>query len=275
MQPIILDIYDSKANFLGVKEFRALEGIASINEWIAGFKVKEGWAAIKQGRGDFQNTNLVALLNTITEHTRPLYINATNLHALSVYFAVQHCIKPTWINDRDQFYEPYDDSWQNDSNFLGDCLVFMLFHSQNRISCTLGHNHFIPFKEGEVHPKARYTHHTLLEFLTGKSVALAKDKLIKDPPPILPTFSPLALSVLEAGKKLYAYYHSKEGSNPNASFYDIKEFFAGRNAQGKLNPPSKATDIYYKELYSALQESLEILALEIAPKVRGFGFLRE
>ncbi len=80
--------------------------------------------------------------------------------------------------------------------------------------------------------------------------------------------------VLQAGKKLYAYYHAQEGSKPNASFYDIKEFFAGRNAKGKLNPPSKATDAYYKELYSALQESLEILALEIAPKVREFGFLR-
>ncbi|WP_162982899.1 hypothetical protein [Helicobacter sp. L8] len=59
---------------------------------------------------------------------------------------MQHCIKPTWINDRDQFYEPYDDSWQRDSDFLGDCLIFMLFHSQNRISCALGANHFIPFK---------------------------------------------------------------------------------------------------------------------------------
>ncbi|WP_205589753.1 hypothetical protein [Helicobacter sp. L8] len=243
-QPIILDIYDSKANFLGVKEFRAIEGVASINEWIAGFKVKEGWAAIKQGRGDFQNTNLVALLNTITEHTRPLYINATNLHTLSVYFSVQHCIKPTWINDRDQFYAPYDDSWQSDSDFLGDCLIFMLFHSQNRISCQLGANHFIPFKEVEVNPKARYTHHTLLEFLAGKSVVCASKSprgLFKDNAPqgLCPTFSPTAQALLQAGKKLYAYYHAQEGSKPNASFYDIKEFFAGAMPKANSTPQAR------------------------------------
>ncbi|WP_162982900.1 hypothetical protein [Helicobacter sp. L8] len=119
----------------------------------------------------------------------------------------------------------------------------------------------------------------MLEFLAGKGVAFAPTRgLFKDNAPqglrVCPTFSQSAQVVLQAGKKLYAYYHAQEGSKPNASFYDIKEFFAGRNAKGKLNPPSKATDAYYKELYSALQESLEILALEIAPKVREFGFLR-
>ncbi|WP_162982243.1 hypothetical protein [Helicobacter labacensis] len=37
----------------------------------------------------------------------------------------------------------------------------------------------------------------------------------------------------------------------------------------------KATDAHYKELYSALQESLTNLGTQIAPKVRGFGFLRQ
>ncbi|MFC3847611.1 nucleoside 5-triphosphatase RdgB (dHAPTP, dITP,XTP-specific) [Helicobacter baculiformis] len=257
-----------------MKSFRALEGVPSINEWIADFKAKEGWAAIKQGRGDFQNTNLVALLNQITKHTRPLFIDATNLHALSVYFSVQLCIKPTWINDRDQFYAPYGDSWQEDRDFLGDCLVFMLFHAQNRISIKQGANHFIPFKEQALHPKARYTHHTLLDFLEGKSLAFAQDKLFKTPRPTLPTFSPHALEVLKSAQEIYRYYHSHKDSNPNASLYDIKEFFAGRDSKNKLNPPSKAQDTFYKTLYATLQENLDTLAGQITPKVWEYGFLR-
>ncbi|WP_120945278.1 nucleoside 5-triphosphatase RdgB (dHAPTP, dITP,XTP-specific) [Helicobacter labacensis] len=270
---IILDIYDSKANFLGVKAFKALEGVASINEWVRAYRESKEpiLGYLNTDAPDFQNYNKVWIGNE-TGKGHIIIITPQNLLPLSVYFSVRHCIKPTWINDRDQFYAPYDDSWQSDSDFLGDCLVFMLFHSQNRISCALGANHFIPFKEGEVNPKARYTHHTLLEFLAGKSVAFAPTRgLFKDNAPQgLPcsTFSPSAQVVLQAGKKLYAYYHAQEGSKPNASFYDIKEFFAGRNAKGKLNPPSKATDAHYKELYSALQESLINLATQIAPKVR-------
>ncbi|WP_104757820.1 hypothetical protein [Helicobacter salomonis] len=77
---------------------------------------------------------------------------------MSVYFSVQHCIKPTWINDRDQFYAPHDDSWQADTDFLGDCLTFMLFHGQNCIPYNQGANHFIPFKEAEAKARGRYVY---------------------------------------------------------------------------------------------------------------------
>ncbi|WP_267891966.1 hypothetical protein [Helicobacter cynogastricus] len=42
---------------------------------------------------------------------------------MSVYFSAQHCIKPTWINDRDQFYSSYNESWQEDIEFLDDYLI--------------------------------------------------------------------------------------------------------------------------------------------------------
>ncbi|GAA7332837.1 hypothetical protein HpCK63_14780 [Helicobacter pylori] len=60
-----------------------------------------------------------------------------------------------------------------------------------------------------------------------------------------------------------------------ASLYDIKEFFQGRNAQGKLNLPAKAKDEHYKQLYANLQDALKDLAKEIQPKVYEYGFLRE
>ncbi|WP_104625368.1 nucleoside 5-triphosphatase RdgB (dHAPTP, dITP,XTP-specific) [Helicobacter felis] len=91
----------------------------------------------------------------------------------------------------------------------------------------------------------------------------------------MPTFGAVAKEILNKGRELYAYYHTQETSNPNASLYDIKEFFSGRDTKGKLNPPSKATDERYKDLYASLQESLESLRALITPKVWQYGFLRE
>ncbi|BDQ29057.1 hypothetical protein [Helicobacter ailurogastricus] len=278
---VALEIYESSGEFVGVKEFRALDNVPSINEWIAHYTNKkagfEAWGDVEQSRGDFQHANRINLHNhQRNTHDRPLRINATNLHALSVYFSVQHCFKHTWINDRDQFYAPYNDSWQADTDFLGSCLVFMLFHSQNRLSTAHGANHFIPFKEQEVKARGRYTHHTLLDFLAGKSSNLTQqDKLFKtQQSPTLPTFTPTAQSVLEAGCKLYCYYHNQDNSNPNATLYDIKEFFSGRDSKGKLNPTHKAKDTHYKTLYAALKATLDNLAQELQPQVQEYGFLR-
>ncbi|CCM73698.1 non-canonical purine NTP pyrophosphatase [Helicobacter heilmannii] len=74
--------------------------------------------------------------------------------------------------------------------------------------------------------------------------------------------------------KLLVCYHTQEKSDPNASLYDIKEFFSGRDAKGKLNPASKAKDAHYKMLYAQLKEVLGALAQALQPKVYQYGFLR-
>lgn len=279
MQPILLDIYDASGQFMGIKSFRAhLDHIKSIIEWLRDFYDKKGEtiAYMRMAGSDIQHNNTVNLSNTLSPNDikKHLFtpVSVKNIVPMCVYFSVRHCIKATWINDRDQFYAPFDATWQTDSAFLGDCLVFMLFHPQNRISTAHGPNHFIPFKEKEVQPKGRYACRTLLDFLEGKhppQTALFAQETPK------PTFSPAALSILQAGRKLYSYYHAQEGSNPNASLYDIKEFFSGRDAKGKLNPPSIAKDAHYKTLYTILKDALESLAQEIAPQVWEYGFLRE
>ncbi|BDQ26626.1 hypothetical protein [Helicobacter heilmannii] len=288
MQPILLDIYDASGQFMGVKSFRALEGVENLNAWIRRYdnkKAQEIWGYVQNPPPDMQNNNLVCVQQTNEQkklHRNFFILNAQSLLVGAVYFSVRHCIKATWINDRDQFYAPFDDSWQGDTTFLGDCLVFMLFHGQNRISTAYGPNHFIPFKEKEVQPKGRYAYHTLLDFLEGKSLASrtakAKKELFSQSTPATiqarPSFSPVALSVLHAGQELYTYYHTQEKSDPNASLYDIKEFFSGRDAKGKLKPASKAKDAHYKMLYAQLKEVLGALAQALQPKVYQYGFLR-
>jgi very-short-patch-repair endonuclease len=79
-------------------------------------------------------------------------------------------------------------------------------------------------------------------------------------------------AVFRAGCKLWKYYHVQSESNANASLYDIREHFQGRNANGKMN--SKSDDEAYNKLIGNLREALKELAKKIEPKVYEYGFLR-
>ncbi|GAA8579817.1 hypothetical protein HpBT292_14720 [Helicobacter pylori] len=279
-----LEVFDSLGEFLGYKTFKPMivDRVKSINEWFKIYKDEQDYLGILvYDAPDFSHQNTNYLQNHKgTSHLHYEKLTPTNLLIGAIYFSIRHCIKATWQNDRDQFYAPYDDAFQDDSEFKNNCLIFMLFHTQNRITTTQGFNHFIPFSETEVNAKERYSSHALLDFLKGE-IKEGGDNLFlnakKENKPL--EFSPCALRVFDAGKEIYRYYHKQASTNrpynANASLYDIKEFFQGRNAQGKLNLPAKAKDEHYKQLYANLQDALKDLAKEIQPKVYEYGFLRE
>jgi hypothetical protein len=58
----------------------------------------------------------------------------------------------------------------------------------------------------------------------------------------------------------------------NASLYDIREHFQGRNASGKMN--NKSEDAHYMQLIGDLRDKLKLLAKKIEPKVYEYGFLK-
>ncbi|MBH0255024.1 hypothetical protein [Helicobacter pylori] len=279
-----LEVFDSLGEFLGYKTFKPMivDKVKSINEWFKIYKDEQDYLGILvYDAPDFSHQNTNYLQNHKgTSHLHYENLTPTNLLIGAIYFSVRHCIKATWQNDRDQFYAPYDDAFQDDSEFKSNCLIFMLFHTQNRITTTQGINHFIPFSENEVNAKERYSSHALLDFLKG-GIKEEGDNLFlnakKENKPL--EFSLCASKVFDAGREIYRYYHTQDFTNrpynANISLYDIKEFFQGRNAQGKLNLPTKAKDGYYKQLYANLQDALKDLAKEIQPKVYEYGFLRE
>ncbi|WP_120934952.1 hypothetical protein [Helicobacter pylori] len=282
---INLEVFDSLGEFLGCKNI-VNENVKNIHMWLKQKEKIENMEIlgyIDTPTPDFQGSPSVAIINnknSSKRHSVYFAIASSNILFGSVFFSIRHCIKATWQNDRDQFYAPYDDAFQDDSEFKNNCLIFMLFHAQNRITTTQGTNHFIPFSETEVNAKERYSSHALLDFLKG-GIKEESDSLFlnakKENKPL--KFSPSASKVLDTGKEIYRYYHTQDSTNrlynANASLYDIKEFFQGRNAQGKLNLPAKAKDEYYKQLYANLQDALKDLAKEIQPKVYEYGFLRE
>ncbi|AHN38182.1 hypothetical protein [Helicobacter pylori] len=283
---INLEVFDSLGEFLGYKNIHSCNKVLFLADYLQKFQPKKRdtiFGYLDPGRNSFQHQNLVHISvidKSQQSHVKYFPIIATTILLVSVFFSIRHCIKATWQNDRDQFYAPYDDAFQDDSEFKNNCLTFMLFHTQNRITTTQGTNHFIPFSETEVNAKERYSSHALLDFLKGgikeegDSLFLNAKKENK-----LLEFSPCASKVFEAGREIYRHYHTQDFTNrpynANISLYDIKEFFQGRNAQGKLNLPAKAKDEYYKQLYANLQDALKDLAKEIQPKVYEYGFLRE
>lgn len=283
-----LEVFDSLGEFLGYKDIHSCNKVLFLADYLQKFQPTKKdtiLGYLDPGRNSFQHQNLVHISvidKSEQSHVKYFPIITTTILLVSVFFSIRHCIKHTWQNDRDQFYAPYDDAFQDDSEFKGNCLIFMLFHTQNRITTTQGTNHFIPFSETEVNAKERYFSHTLLDFLKVKLQEQTQnnnlfDSSKKERKPL--EFSETALSVLNAGREIYRYYHTQDFTNrpynANASLYDIKEFFQGRNAQGKLNLPAKAKDGYYKQLYANLQDALKDLAKDLQPKVYEYGFLRE
>jgi hypothetical protein len=86
-------------------------------------------------------------------------------------------------------------------------------------------------------------------------------------------FSEEATEVFDAGRELWKYYHAQKDVNVNASLYDIREYFQGRNDKGRMN--SKSEDATYTQLIANLRSKLSVLADKIKPKVYEYGFLKE
>lgn len=277
IKKIKLDVFNENGNFLGKKNFYSNHSL-HVGKWISKFKNKNislNLGMMNTGRMDFQHQNLVYIMHDTRDAGHSIILTYNNLIVSAVFFSVRHAINATWINDRDQFLYP-NDLYENDDEFKSDCLAFMLFHGQNKISSKEGINHFIPFSEKELGiTKEAFKSDFMYKFIKGKikdENSLFDDELTKI------EFSPQANELLKAGKELFKYYHThSEDKNylVNASLYDIKEFFQGRDEKGKMNRPSKAKNEHYKALLSDLNEALNVLAKKLEPKIYEYGFLKE
>ena len=293
----ITDVFDEKGKKMGKKGLYSYEGFDYFSKWVNSFKVKSGFIiGWLEGvtRNDFQAQNGIIILNTKEQIAVPrgILIYEKNLIECCVCFAVRKVIPATWLNDRDQFLFP-NKKWENDIEFQNDCLVYTIF--TNNISAKNGVNHWIPFKETEINAQSEYESHTLISFLSGEKVANAYSDLFSDleekekkqsglnwQQGQKREFSKEAQAVFDAGKALWKYYHGqdmkffefkfgKEKYNVNASLYDIREYFQGRNEKGTMK--NKSEDQKYNELIGNLRLALNILAKKIEPKVYEYGFL--
>ena len=271
------------------KNILSFDDRKNIVNWILSHKderEKEAIGFANNARNDFQHQNYVYIINKKSQLPVPRgwWITKNNLLIFSIHFAVRLVIKADWYNDRDQFLYPIN-GWQEDKDFQTNCLAYTLFHGQNRISSAEGTNHWIPFTEQQVNAPARFTSHFMTDFIAGKlhTQTLKEQNLFtlsgQENPysanPYIPTqplqFTPEAQAVFQAGKALWQYYFTQPNANPNASLYDIREHFQGRNEKGKMN--NKSEDETYNRLIAKLRQALATLAQAIEPKVYEYGFL--
>ncbi|TAF45504.1 MAG: hypothetical protein EAZ51_08480 [Sphingobacteriales bacterium] len=273
------DIYNEKAIFIGNKNLYSYDNEKGlINQWIKNYdhnsrNLKVGELSV--ARNDMQNKALCWISH---KADRPLNITLNTLIIDCIFLTVQSSIKATWLNDRDQFLYP-NDGWQEDYEFKNDCLTYALFSGQNQIKSTEGTNHWIPFTEYEVNAKEKFESHFMADFIKGKITPQQSESdlfVFREPKPnyqVPILFSDDAKEVFNAGLELWKYYHAQNEVNVNASLYDIREYFQGRNDKGRMNTKSKNPK--YTELISELRNKLNLLADKLKPKIYKYEFLKE
>ncbi|MEI6124907.1 MAG: hypothetical protein WCQ95_14925, partial [Bacteroidota bacterium] len=162
-----------------------------------------------------------------------------------------------------------------DTEFQSDCLAYTLFN--NNIQSKYGINHWIPFTEYQVGSHEKFDSNFMSNFIAGKieKNVVTEPSLFEKSKSTRSTallFSPEAKAVFDAGRELWRYFHSKPGCNVNASLYDIREFFQGRNEKGKMN--NKSCDEIYMKLITELRVKLSQIEKKIEPKVYEYEFLK-
>lgn len=213
---------------------------------------------------DFQNAaTMTALFSSVHSigHAGGYFITKDNLWQAAVVFAVRRLIRPTWLNDRDQFLQP---SGALTDEFKSDCLIWMLFNGSNLSAGANGLewngktwslvNHFIPFTEDEVGASGRFESDFMSSYL-------AELKLSKE-----------AQQVMDEGRKLWQKFHSRQFerkirdefklNRPDVGWYQIRK---------ALEASSDIETVDFEPLKAAYDE----LSQKLRPQVFEYGFLRE
>jgi hypothetical protein len=254
------DVLDNNGNVEDKKNYYSYQGHKYINDWISNFIVsKDIIGTLFFNSNDFQHQKFTYLsLSQDAKSITAFPISLNNIFVACVYFSARLCIDISWLNDRDQFLFP-NNKYKSDIEFQNNCFIYTLFHSQNRIKSADGINNWIPYLENEIDTKEIFESNLVSNF-------------IKDV-----TFSNEAKTVLDAGRELWKYYHVKIKNDKtaavNASFYDIREYFQGRNENGTMN--TKSDDETYNSLVKTLREKHKLLAKKIEPKIYIYGFLKK
>jgi hypothetical protein len=194
---------------------------------------------------------------------RGYFVNSENLWQAAIVFSVRRLIKPTWLNDRDQFLQP---TGELSDEFKTDCLIWMLFNGSNLTASANGLvwnnkkwsivNHFIPYTEAEVDAPDRFESDFMVQYLADKSLSAE------------------AITVLEAGRSLWKAYFAYTDvrtvreqfklNRPDVGWYQIRNALAARNQSGDTAPVN----------FTPFESAYQALTTKLRPQVFSLGFLR-
>ncbi len=283
------DILDKKAQPIGEKSFYNIPNNYFLSEWLPRLKTDseniplknavhsqnakakviawvEGaigyfWSAGNDLQQSGQHT---AMFSSVFSNGCGYYVNTQNLWQAAIVFSVRRLIKPTWLNDRDQFLQP---TAELSDEFKNDCLIWMLFNGSNLTASADNLewnnkkwsivNHFIPFSESEVGASERFESDFMVQYLADKKL------------------SSEAQLVFDAGRELWKAYFSTTDiyqvrndlklNRADVGWYQIRKALEARNSSGDFAPVSFDE---FKKCYEKLSDKLR-------PQVFELGFLRE
>lgn len=284
-------VYDKVGDLVGTKRIYSYLHERNVIEWLRMYydKVNESIGFIRMNGTNVQNNLGIYIASQLSPNDvhNHFYAEITrnNVREMAIYLAIRQAIEMSWILDREQYLFP-NDAWKYDYEFQTKCLIFALFHSQNRIRSQHGTNHWIPFTEAEVNAQNNFENHFMSDYLRGKYAkkdkpafqqSLFEEEETTDEYIPMNHLSETAKSVMDAGRELWKYYHAQPDANPNASLYDIRLHFQGMKVSksGKEQMNSESEDERYTELIGSLRQSLKVLAIEIRLKVYEYGFLKK
>ena len=281
---IVADVFNKNGEFIGTKKLEVEQNVMSINDWIISTRNRIGEKIIgfMSAKGcDFQNQNYNFIINEKSQlpHPRGTLVTDMNLKEIAVYLAVRHSVKKTWLNDRDQFTEPFD-TWSHDIEFQNDCLAYTLFSISNNIQSAFGINYWQPFTEADLGITNELPNHFMTDYISGAgrpNIVLADlFENLEDTGNNALVFSEEANAVFDAAREVWRYYHRHPDADLNAAYYDIRKYFQGtkldKNGNEVMN--SVSDDETYTCLHSALRQAHKRLSEKIAVKVYEHGFLR-
>jgi hypothetical protein len=287
---ISVEVLDKKVNPIGEKYFYNLPNNVFLNAWFDRPQTNNELAlplsnAIKvssnprlkkscdgmvgffyASNNDFQHAALETLISSSIftgGNGGGWYITPDNLWQVAVMYTVRRVIKPTWLNDRDQFLQP---NQTLSDEFRTDCLLWMLFNGSNLTASANDLewngknwsivNHFIPFTEQEVNASGRFESDFMVEYLKDKNLSVE------------------AQTVLDEGKKLWQAYFAHTDvrsvrdelklNRPDVGWYQIRKALEARNTSGDFPPVD----------FKPFQESYKALTEKLRPMVYELGFLK-
>ncbi len=289
LDEISVDVFDIELKPIGAKRFYNLPKSTFLNVWLKRPRTnKEPVIPLKNGLSptiskprvktwsdnaiaymycgvnDFQHAEQQTTIYSSVYHGgNGFYITPENLLQACIIFTARRIERPTWINDRDQFYQP--NSILSDE-FSNDCLIWTIFNRCQRTASTneLEWNdrkwsivsHFIPYSEDEVNAPDRFESDFMVQFMSGRE------------------FSKEACKVLEEGKKLWQAYFSYTDvrsvrdefklDRSDVSWFQVRKALEKRNSSGDTTPVS----------FDDFERAYGTLSSKLKPIVYDYEFIR-
>lgn len=282
------DTYDENENQLSSKVLFAPPAKRLLMDWLKKHHDKnhKRIAWLRMLGSDVQNNDGVFITSKPSDsdikQRKICDITAHNLIPICVYFSIRRCITDWWLIHRDQLLFP-NEGWQDDELFQTDCLIYTLFHENNRVQCKHGKNNWIPFTDEEMNAQNAINDNFMADFISGKKrprplseegwLFLTAVNKTENCEPL--RFSPQAEDVRKSALKLWQYYHEQKDAEAEASYYDIRSYFQGytTDKKGKKKMNSESKDVKYTALLNDLRKKMDELEKNILPKVYEYGFL--